>query len=69
MKDFLGNELSIGDRVVAVSHRRTSSTLYEGTITKLTPKMVEVETKGSEDDWRYEEKMMVSSYKVVKIDS
>lgn len=27
IKDFLGNELNIGDEVVALAHQRTSSTL------------------------------------------
>lgn len=67
IKDFLGQELNIGDKVVALSHKRTSSTLYLGEIEKLTDKMVVIKTVDSKHDWRYEETMRVSSYKVIKI--
>ena len=69
IKDFLGQELNIGDKVVALSHKRTSSTLYLGEIEKLTDKMVVIKTVDGKHDWRYEETMRVSSYKVVKIDA
>ena len=36
MKDFLGNELNIGDEVVFLQHYKTSSTLYKGKIQKIT---------------------------------
>lgn len=65
--DFLGKELNVGDKVVALSNRRTSSTLYLGEVEKLTDKMVVIKTVGSKHDWRYEETMRVSSYKVIKI--
>lgn len=65
--DFLGKELNVGDKVVALSHKRTSSTLYLGEVEKLTDKMVIIKTVGSKHDWRYEETMRVSSYKVIKI--
>ena len=68
MTDFLGRELKVGDKVVALAHRRTSSTLYLGVVEKLTNKMVTIKTAGSKHDWRYEETMCVSSYKVVKVD-
>ena len=68
MTDFLGRELEVGDKVVALAHRRTSSTLYFGEVKKLTNKMVIIKTIDSEHDWRYEETMCVSSYKVVKVD-
>ncbi|WP_251316757.1 hypothetical protein [Flintibacter muris] len=69
IKDFLGQELNIGDKVVALSHKRTSSTLYLGEIEKLTDKMVVIKTVDSKHDWRYEETMRVSSYKVVKVET
>ena len=69
MTDFLGRELKVGDKVVALAHRRTSSTLYLGEVEKLTNKMVVIKTVDSEYDWRYEKTMCVSSYKVVKIDT
>lgn len=68
MTDFLGRKLKIGDKVVALAHRRTSSTLYRGVIEKITNKMVTIKTAGSKHDWRYEETMCVSPYKVVKVD-
>ena len=36
MKDFLGNELNIGDEVVFLQHYKSSSTLYKGKIQKMT---------------------------------
>lgn len=67
MTDFLGNELSVGDSVVALAHQRTSSTLYLGKIVKLTAKMVVVNTINGEKDWRYDDVMRVSPTKVVKV--
>lgn len=67
--DFLGKELNVGDKVVALSHRRTSSTLYLGEVEKLTDKMVVIKTVGSKHDWRYEETMRISPYKVIKINN
>lgn len=52
MQDFLGRELSVGDKVVAVAHQRTSSTLYAGTISRFTPKMVVIEVENPDCDWR-----------------
>lgn len=40
MKDFLGQELFVGDNVVCLSHSRTSSQLVKGTITKFTNSML-----------------------------
>lgn len=65
--DFSGKELNVGDKVVALSHKRTSSTLYLGEIEKLTDKMVVIKTVDSKQDWRYNEVMRVSPYKVVKV--
>lgn len=69
MTDFLGKELIPGDKVVALSHNRTSSTLYLGEVEKLTNKMVVIKTVDSEHDWRYGETMYVSPYKVVKVNT
>lgn len=69
IKDFLGNELNIGDEVVALAHQRTSSTLYRGRISKFTKSMVVINTEGYDSDWRFSETMRVSPEKVVKISS
>ena len=68
MTDFLGKELSVGDKVVALAHGRTSSTLYFGEVEKLATKMVIIKTVGSERDWRYKETMREYPHKVVKVD-
>ncbi len=68
MTDFLGKELSAGDKVVALAHGRTSSTLYFGEVEKLAKKMVIIKTVGSERDWRYNETTRVYPHKVVKVD-
>lgn len=68
MTDFLGKKLSVGDKVVALAHGRTSSTLYRGEIEKLTNQMVIIKTVGSKRDWRYNETMRVYPHKVVKVD-
>lgn len=67
MKDFLGQELSIGDKVVALTHQRTSSTLYLGVIEKLTDKMVVIKAEGAENDWRYHDVMRTYPDKIVKV--
>jgi hypothetical protein len=46
MKDFNGNELSVGDQVVFIRKTRTSSWLEKGSIEKITPKMVFVYSSG-----------------------
>lgn len=69
IKDFLGQELNIGDKVVALSHKSTSSTLYLGEIEKITRKMVVVKAFNRDHDWRYDEVMRVSPYKVVKMNN
>lgn len=40
MKDFLGNEIHIGDVVVALRYQRTSAELYKAVVLKITQKMV-----------------------------
>lgn len=67
MVDFLGKELHVGDKVVGLAHRRTSSTLYLGKVIRITNKMIEVETSSSNDDWRYDKYMRVSPNKVVMV--
>lgn len=67
MVDFLGKELHVGDKVVGLVHRRTSSTLYLGKVIRITNKMIEVETSSSNDDWRYDKYMRVSPNKVVMV--
>ena len=69
IKDFLGQELNIGYKVVALSHKSTSSTLYLGEIEKITSKMVVVKAFNSNHDWRYDEVMRVSPYKIVKMNN
>ena len=64
IKDFLGQELNVGDKVVALSHKSTSSTLYLGKVERLTNAMVVIKTVDSEHDWRYSETMLVFPYKV-----
>ena len=56
IKDFLGQELNIGDKGVALSHNSTS-------------KMVVVKAFNSNHDWRYDEVMRVSPYKIVKMNN
>lgn len=67
MTDFLGNELNVGDSVVALAHKSTSSTLVMGEIEKITDKMVRIKTIGSENDWRFDATMRVYPDKVIKI--
>ena len=48
MKDRLGNDLNVGDRVIAYSHMRTGSSTrslvqYEGKVFRFTPTSVVVE--------------------------
>lgn len=43
MKDYMGNELTIGDKVVYIRHSKTSSRLSHGTIERLTDYFVVVE--------------------------
>jgi hypothetical protein len=46
MKDFNGNELSVGDQVVFIRKTRTSSWLEKGSIEKITKKMVSIYSSG-----------------------
>lgn len=70
MIDFLGKQLSIGDKVVGCAHQRTSSTLYYGEIVRFTEKKIVVKIEGPEDDWRVQksgEERRVYPSSVVKI--
>lgn len=40
MKDYIGRDLSVGDKIVYVTHTQTSSWLEVGEIEKVTPKKV-----------------------------
>lgn len=44
MKDFLDNELNIGDEVVYLYYAKTSAELKSGEIINITDKMVKIET-------------------------
>ncbi len=59
-KDFLNNQLEIGDEVVYVKYNGTSAELMKGKVVGLTEKMVRVESEGRSP-------RLVSGYKVVKI--
>ncbi len=67
MKDFLGNEINIGDIVVALAHQSTSSCLYEGEIIDVTSRWVVIKVFNSEEDWKLKDIMRVSPCKVVKV--
>lgn len=67
MIDFLGQELKVGNTVVAISHHKTSSTLYLGRIIRLTDKTVVIKTIKPKDDWRVKDVMTVAHYKVVRV--
>lgn len=71
MLDFLGKELTIGDKVVGVAHQRTSSILFYGEITRFTEKLVVVKLEAPENDWRLGhrigEERKICPYNVVKI--
>lgn len=44
MKDFLGNEMEIGDKIVYVNQGSSSGWLVKGTIIRFTSKMVVIGT-------------------------
>lgn len=67
-RDFLGNEIKVGDRVVAMRYRGTSALLYEGVVEKVSPKTVCVKKKPSEEyGWGMYDVMRVDTSKVVVI--
>lgn len=68
MKDFLNNEIRIGDKVVAIRHRGGSSFLYKGEVIGLKGQFVIVgKIEDIESEWGLRDEMKVSSYKVVVI--
>lgn len=40
MKDFIGNEIHVGNNVVALHHKSTSSYLYKAKVAQIGPKML-----------------------------
>ena len=60
MKDFLGQKLEVGDKVVYLRHCRTGSQLYKGIVKKLTDKMVTISSEHRSGYRCY-------PYKVVKV--
>ena len=68
MKDFLNNEIKIGDKVVAMRHRSTSSFLYKGEVIGFKGSFVIIgKIEDVESEWGLYDEMKVSSYKVVVI--
>lgn len=66
MKDFLGNELQVGDKVVCLE--RDYRNLIRATVVKLTPKMIFVEfTRKTYPDHMVTEEVKCFSDQVVKI--
>ncbi|WP_165678734.1 hypothetical protein [Metapseudomonas otitidis] len=61
MKDYLGQDLKVGDKIVYLSHTRTSSDLSTGRIAGFTPCYVKLE---STSPWA---KGKVSPEKVIKV--
>lgn len=55
MKDFLNNELNIGDEVVYLYYARTSAELKIGKIIKITDKMVKIETSSQYNGATYKQ--------------
>ena len=43
MKDYLGQELAVGDTIVYITHQNTSSYFQTGVIKKINPKTVSIE--------------------------
>ena len=50
MKDFLGNEIKIGDDAVYLFHCKTSSYLIKGKVIGFTEKRVKFEDRSKEPD-------------------
>lgn len=42
MKDFLENEICVGDRIVYCKYNKTNASLYKGTVEGITEKMVKI---------------------------
>ena len=68
MKDFLGTEINVGDSVVAMKYRGTSSFLYKGIVSKITDKgMIKIKAEKNSAEWGLCETMRVSNYKTIVI--
>lgn len=67
MKDFLDNELNVGDRVVGLRQATTKAFLFEGKVIKITEKMVRIKNIKRENGYPYFDEFLIAPYKVVKI--
>lgn len=68
MKDFLDNEIRIGDQVVAMRHRGTSSFLYKGEVMGIHGQFVIVgNIENAEQEWGLRDEMKVSACKTVVV--
>ena len=68
MRDFLNKEIKIGDKVVAMRHRGTSSFLYKGEVIGFKGSFVIIgKIEDVENEWGLHDEMKVSSYKVVVV--
>lgn len=63
MRDFLGAEIAVGDRIVGVRHKQTSSRLFTGTVIKYAPKRIwYIEDGTTNERW-------ISGRKVIVVNS
>jgi len=46
MRDFLNNEIQVGDRVVYCQYMKTSAKLIEANVVKLLPQKVRIQVNG-----------------------
>lgn len=67
MKDFLGRELQVGDKVVVLAHNKTSSTLYKAQVIKIAEKKVQVKAL-QKSGWQFSEISYKDPHKLVKVD-
>lgn len=67
MKDFLGRELQVGDKVVVLAHNETSSTLYKAQVIKIAEKKVQVKAL-QKSSWKFSEISYKDPHKLVKVD-
>ena len=63
MKDFLGNEIHIGDTIVFTDNRKTSHGLAKGVVTGFTSDMVKIEW---DYYWRENTKRLPEKVVVIK---
>lgn len=67
MKDFLGKELKVEDKVVVLAHQKTSSTFYKAEVIAITEKKVKVKSL-QDTSWQYPKETYKDPNKVVKVD-